>query len=193
MTIQCIGRRKKIIYLTLSTDEALRVGNHINHAISVPEKERISSSRYDHHTILYHTSFDLVEWIEIFMDLHLRCSHFHTLFLSHIRHWKYNRQNFHDIDLNNMLWLWLGVNMSKHHNALLDRTYIGIQRISIFVSLYRQYDIGGIAIIFSQRYGVWVLIDNSDSLLDAIVFGKNITWKESPLTLFYLRLRTAKP
>ena len=59
-----------------------------------------------------------------------------------------NKQNPHKIDLKNMLWLRLGVDMSKEHNALFDSTFIGTRRYSILESLYKNYDIGGIAIIY---------------------------------------------
>ena len=114
-------------------------------------------------------------------------------FFSHERHCQCHRKNAFKIDLKNMLWLWLGVTMSKHHNALLEITLIGTQTFYIFASLYKNYDIGGVAIIFLPRYGVWVSTDCSESLSDATCFGKNNFWKESPLTLFSLRLRTAKP
>ena len=104
--VQDYGKRK-ILFLTLSTDEALRVGNPNNHGISVHEKERISSSRLIPSDHLYHTSFDLVEWIGIFMDQPFRCCHFQTIVLPRIRCCQCHRKNSHQIDLKNELWLWL--------------------------------------------------------------------------------------
>ena len=89
---------RKIIFLTLSIDESLRVGNLINHEISVSKKERILYSRLRPSVLLYHISFDLVELTRIFIDQPLSCFHFHTLVLPRIRHSHCHRESFHNND-----------------------------------------------------------------------------------------------
>ena len=68
--------------------------------------------------------------------------------------------------------------MSKYHDSLIENTFFDTQRYSILASFYKDSDIGGSAILFLPRYGVWVLINISDSLSDATCFGKNNLWKE---------------
>ena len=61
--VQDDGKRN-IIFLTLSTDEAINIGNPINHSISVPEKEHTVSSRLrpSDHFVSYFLWSSVIIW-----------------------------------------------------------------------------------------------------------------------------------